>query len=637
MRILLIEDDERIVEVVTAILNEQNYVIDVAEDGEAGWELIESFPYDLVLLDIVLPKLDGIALCRRLRNQKKQVLVMLLTARDTTTDKLLGLDAGADDYVVKPFDPRELAARIRALLRRGNTVTTSVLTCGNLKLDPSSCEVTYNGQLLRFSRKEYLLLELFLRHQNRVFSRGAIVDQIWSFNEDPPNEDTVKSHIKSIRRKLDSVGAGDLIETLYGQGYRINPVHLETRSAELATQQQTLEQSVAAIWQRTRQTSLQQVQLLVQMVQALQTSTLDTELQQQASRAAHKLAGSLGTFGLDEGSHLAHQIELLLPTDNPLLPATQQQIAPQMAQLVDALQQTVIAPRSPLPTSLPPTGETRSLTPISLARLSPGLDQAHPLPFLLLLDRDREFAKAVVAQAQGYAIRLQSVATAKAARRYCQRERPAVAILDFATLQADPDGSILLTHLQTEPAVPIIFLGQQAGTQDRIEAVRAGGQQFLQKPLSAPILLQTVANLLARQKTSSFRVLVVDDDPTIALILRDCLEPHDITVTELSEAAQFWDVLNTLQPDLLIFDVNMPEIDGLDLCQTIRHDPQWNWIPIVVLTAQTDRHTQQRAFLAGADDLIHKPIEMTEVAIRIRRRLERSRFYQQPTHQQTEG
>ncbi|QYO64791.1 response regulator transcription factor [Leptolyngbya sp. 7M] len=273
MRILLVEDDESIVELVTAILNEQKYVVDVATDGEAGWELIEAFPYDLVLLDIGLPKLDGIALCRRLRSQKKQVLVMLLTAQDTTTDKLLGLDAGADDYVVKPFDVRELAARIRALLRRGSTSTTSVLTCGNLHLDPSACEVTYNGQLLRFSRKEYLLLELFLRHQHRVFSRSAIVDQIWSFSEDPPNEDTVKSHIKSIRRKLDAVGAGDLIETLYGQGYRINPAHLAdfsdhktaAQSSEQAVQestpqlQQALDHSVTAIWQRTKGVNLENV------------------------------------------------------------------------------------------------------------------------------------------------------------------------------------------------------------------------------------------------------------------------------------------------------------------------------------------------------------------------------------------
>lgn len=154
MRILLVEDDQSIVEVLTAVLVDQNYVVDIATDGEAGWELIESYPYDLVLLDVMLPKIDGISFCRRLRQRKSQVLVMLLTARDTTTDKLMGLDSGADDYVVKPFNVEELAARIRALLRRGSTSVSPVLVCGGLQLDPNTREVRYAGSLLQFSRKE---------------------------------------------------------------------------------------------------------------------------------------------------------------------------------------------------------------------------------------------------------------------------------------------------------------------------------------------------------------------------------------------------------------------------------------------------------------------------------------------------
>ncbi|MFM7424874.1 MAG: response regulator transcription factor, partial [Elainella sp.] len=275
MRILLVEDDESIIDVVTGILDAQGYIVDIATEGDAGWDLAEAFPYDLILLDIGLPKLDGISFCRRLRERKNQALVMLLTARDTITDKLIGLEAGADDYVVKPFNVQELAARIRVLLRRGNPITESVLTCGNLALDPTACEVTYKGQLLRFSRKEYLLLELFLRHQHRVFSRSAIVDQIWSFNEDPPNEDTVKSHIKSVRRKLDAVGVGDLIETLYGQGYRINPSYLSQRvepDQPTADQKQAaLDASIQKTWQRTKGLNLERVALLEQVMRALKT------------------------------------------------------------------------------------------------------------------------------------------------------------------------------------------------------------------------------------------------------------------------------------------------------------------------------------------------------------------------------
>ena len=319
MRILLVEDDESIIDIVTTVLAQQNYILDTATDGEMGWELAEAFPYDLMLLDIVLPKLDGISLCRRLRDHKKQCLVMLLTARDAMSDKLIGLQAGADDYLVKPFDVQELSARIHALLRRGNPITETILRCGDLSLNSVACEVTYGDQLLRFSRKEYLLIELFLRHQNRVFSRSAIVDQIWSFNEDPPNEDTVKSHIKSIRRKLDAVGAGNLIETLYGQGYRINPSYLVQAKPTPATDnrldsesQAKLTLSMSHIWQRTKGVNLERVACLDQAVQAISTAELTPELQQAAIHAAHKLVGSLGTFGFKAGSKIAQQFEATL-------------------------------------------------------------------------------------------------------------------------------------------------------------------------------------------------------------------------------------------------------------------------------------------------------------------------------------
>ncbi len=223
MKILLVEDDDRIAEALAEDLTEQHYVVDVASDGQAGLELVEVFTYDLLLLDVMLPKLSGISLCERLRGGGYTMPILLLTARDTSEDKVMGLDAGADDYVVKPFDLQELGARIRALLRRGSSTSPPVLEWGALSLDPGTCEVTYEGQLLNLTPKEYCLLELFLRHGRRVFSRSAIVEQLWSF-ESPPEEETVKAHIKGLRQKLKLVGAPvDFIETVYGLGYRLKP------------------------------------------------------------------------------------------------------------------------------------------------------------------------------------------------------------------------------------------------------------------------------------------------------------------------------------------------------------------------------------------------------------------------------
>ncbi|MBE9129083.1 response regulator transcription factor [Coleofasciculus sp. LEGE 07092] len=169
----------------------------------------------------MLPKLDGISLCQRLRRSGKMTPVLMLTAKDTSSDKVMGLDAGADDYVVKPFDLPELTARIRALLRRGSSTIPPILEWERLSLNPSSCEVTYAGQPLHLTPKEYALLELFLRNSNRVLSRSIILDRLWSF-DDPPGEDAVKVHIKDLRKKLRIAGAPpDLIQTVYGLGYRL--------------------------------------------------------------------------------------------------------------------------------------------------------------------------------------------------------------------------------------------------------------------------------------------------------------------------------------------------------------------------------------------------------------------------------
>lgn len=642
MRILLVEDDESIIEVVTATLDEQNYVVDVATDGESGWELIEAFPYDLVLLDIVLPKLDGISLCRRLRNQKKQVLVMLLTAKDKTTDKLIGLDAGADDYFVKPFDIQELAARIRALLRRGSNVSTPVLTCGNLCLDPSSCEVTYNGQLLRFSRKEYLLLELFLRHQHRVFSRSAIVDQIWSFSEDPPNEDTVKSHIKSIRRKLDTVGVGNLIETLYGQGYRINPIYLENPRAvetpeEITKKQQALELSVTQLWQRTKETTFKRISLLKQAAQALKNQSLDQDLQQQAIQDAHKLAGSLGTFGFETGSQLAQQLENLLQSElYGFSPSTQKQIAGRVEQLVTALQQTVgqddveisvIA--DPVDTAfVNPTLINKTLVDDSSNNhLFNNRVETHSA-LLLICGCEHDLTEALTIQAKQQNLRTRVAATLDLAQTQCQQERPDIAIIDFSLLQPELTKQPwqLLADLHQPPNVPIILLSNKASSQERVEAVHLGGQLFLEKPLTAAEILQAVGELLHAPRLSPQRILVVDDDPLITEILNNCLKPQGIQLTSLEDPTLFWETLQVVNPHLLILDINMPSISGLELCQTVRHDFRWSWLPIVFLTAQTDEQIQQQVFSIGADDLIMKPIVPDEVSTRIFNRLRRTQL-----------
>ena len=209
MKILLVEDDAYLAEALAEALTDQRYAVDIATDGEVAWDQVKTLSYDLILLDVMLPKLDGITLCQRLRSQGNRTPIILVTAKDNSTSKVHGLDAGADDYITKPVDLAELSARIRALLRRGDLAASPVLEWGDLHLDPSTCKVSYCNQPIDLTPKEYGLLELFLRNRHRVFSCGVILDRLWSYDEETPGEDTVRSHIKGLRMKLRAAGGLD--------------------------------------------------------------------------------------------------------------------------------------------------------------------------------------------------------------------------------------------------------------------------------------------------------------------------------------------------------------------------------------------------------------------------------------------
>ena len=224
MKILVVEDDPRIASIVKECLCKQNYTVDVVEDGELALTCVDATHYDLLILDWMLPKLDGITVCKQLRDQGNSTSILMLTARDKSSDKVQGLDVGADDYVVKPFDIPELLARVRALLRRSQTpIASATLLWGLLEIDTAKHEVTYGQKPVSLTPKEYSLVELFVRSGDRILSYDNIIEAVWTF-DDSPGKDVVKTHLKSIRQKLKKASApADIIENVYGVGYRMNP------------------------------------------------------------------------------------------------------------------------------------------------------------------------------------------------------------------------------------------------------------------------------------------------------------------------------------------------------------------------------------------------------------------------------
>jgi len=227
MRLLVVEDDQTLCHALLALLGRWGYAATAAGDGPTALDLVAEACFDLVLLDLGLPGCDGLEVCRRLRQRAgHQPLVMMLTARDASADKVIGLDQGADDYVVKPFDPPVLQARLRALLRRSQRPLHDTLHWGPLRLTPGQTNLQIGEKVLDLTRKEALLLETLLRAEGRSCSKGQLLDAS-STGPREVGEETIKAHMRNLRAKLCTAGCPpDLVQTIYGLGYRLNPSHI---------------------------------------------------------------------------------------------------------------------------------------------------------------------------------------------------------------------------------------------------------------------------------------------------------------------------------------------------------------------------------------------------------------------------
>jgi len=222
MRLLVVEDEARMARLIKRGLEEDGHAVDVAGDGPEGLWMATENSYAAIILDVMLPGFDGFELCRRLRAAGLWAPVLMLTARDAVGDRVRGLDAGADDYLVKPFSLLELSARLRALARRDDRARPTVLTVGALRLDPATKQAWRDNAELQLSPKEFSLLELFMRHPGSVLTRSQILDAVWDFAYDG-GSNVVDQYVAYLRRKVDLPFGRHDIETVRGMGYRLRP------------------------------------------------------------------------------------------------------------------------------------------------------------------------------------------------------------------------------------------------------------------------------------------------------------------------------------------------------------------------------------------------------------------------------
>ena len=222
MRVLLIEDNAKLAAAIQVSLQQHGYSVDIAGNAEEGDELAVVQKYDVIVLDVVLPDRDGVSLCRELRRQKVATPILMLSVLDSTADKVAGLDAGADDYLVKPFVTEELVARLRSLLRRSQAVESVVLRAGDLVMNLDEHQVSLGGANVKLSAKEFALLEYMMRHPKKLLTRTMISESVWDMNYET-SSNVIDVYVSSLRRKVDRGTAKPRIETVIGSGYRFLP------------------------------------------------------------------------------------------------------------------------------------------------------------------------------------------------------------------------------------------------------------------------------------------------------------------------------------------------------------------------------------------------------------------------------
>ena len=511
MKILVIDDDEFIRELLAKTLVSYSYTVEVATDGQTGLMLVATYTYDLIISDVSLPKLDGINLCRELRAKGDRTPILLLAEIDTSANIAAGLDAGADDYVIKPFNAVELLARVRALLRRKDSrLVPSEVTWGELSLNPVSAEVTHRGKLLSFTPKEYGLLELLLQNPQRVFSRSAILDRIWS-SEVSPIEGTVTNHIKELRQKLKAAGMTiDIIETVYGLGYRLKAPP-------------------------------------PQVLPALDPMPM-------ASGQVAKV--------------------MILEDDRATLEALSYLLHPWGLQVISL---------------------------------------SHP-------DRFWEIFQSTLPDLLIFNLEMPSLNSIELCRRIRQDsawgDLPIVAI----TTDTDAESVRKIFALGVDDFVSKPIVGPELVTRvvSRLERLRQKKQANIR---FAPSTDRQTESLKQSTSATHANLLLVDDQPDNLRVLSAILAGKGYKIRKAISGEIALDAIATQPPELILLDVKMPGMNGYEVCAALKANEQTRQIPVIFLSALEDTPDKIKAFTVGGADYITKPFQTEEVLARIKHQL----------------
>ncbi len=620
MQLLLVEDDQSLIELLTSALEAQNYEVVVEHRGDLGKTRAETQLYDVILLDVELPGLDGISICQQLRRAGNFTPIVLLTARNSQTDRIIGLESGADDYILKPFDLGELLARIHALVRR-----------------------------------EHHFFQIPTPHapfENDIFA--AQLSDIWQ-----RTKETTFSRIQDLFDVLQTLEKGEMTPDLCERSQRtchklagsLGTFGFEEGSKIAQTLEKTFAQvnEVKICLEIARPLILELYQVVMATDVKLHSSNLHSQNphspnphspnldqrqdQQNNDRPGNSPENLLSTT-LSMGSSQPILPQSALPgsasSSTPFpLPGSPEGINPDLEQIPTPPLEKSSAPSAP---SAQPAQTSKNLTepalPKPVSGRSPEANLKKSADYILLVDQDQEFAQTLARDAGSWKLGIKIVQSVQATLEALQDSFPKVLLLNVELFKNNEDWHYLQILRSKFPSdTSFIVLSESEELENRIKALEFNADVFLQKPVTSSQIFASVSRAMNFHAHQQVKIMVVDDDEQVTTLLSTLLKTTHFQVEVLNDPILFGSALSRIQPDLLVLDVEMPVLNGLKICQMIRQDFQWSWLPILFLTGHDDLQTLQDAFAVGADDFISKPINPDGFVNRIVNRWQRSQLY----------
>lgn len=643
MKILLVDDDPRFSSTAKTVLEENLYDIDILDTGKSVFLSLETNSYDLLILDVMIPYVDGISLCRELRKNNYEIPILLLTALQGRNDKMKAFEAGGDDYLVKPFDWDELLARIRALLRRkeNKKEVSSTLEWEKLKLKLDTKQSSYNDKILNLTPTEYKILEILLSNPNKLFSLDNLVNQLWDLDDIPTNS-TIRSHIKGLRKKIQKAGGGDdLIQTVYGMGYRLKTqensptikndelekntdskevveaeiksiktskvtknlenieVDSDTKSANKEVKKQKISTALLKIWQEYKKSVFDDLESLQEY-----NDKFDPHInKEEVVRKSHNLVGFLGSIGLLEASDICKKLELLFKGDDSNENDIKKEVKKEIKKLFEYLEKL-------------DDSELKSSEDLTL-KVNQNNKQ------ILMIDEPSNLTNKLTELSNFWNLDIELVNNFEEAIQKINNPNFEAIILDpFYSKNSHLSSKILSRLKEKIPNIPIIIVTEKDDLKARLEATKFKVSAFISKKIHPEKIIEIIYDCL--DKSETYKILLVDDDPKFLNSFKAKITDNNLEVITINDPLKLWNLIENISPELLILDLQMPNISGIDLCKVVRNDPRWYKLPIIFLTAYLDNHIIDQMIAAGADDFITKSKIGLELHHRIMTHLQRS-------------